>query len=592
MAASVALLAVVIGPVLKVIGTIATVGGKAVAAVSAIGASLTKLSVTAAKAGGALGAFSGIFGGLGTLANIGSIGLGVGAFGGILATLGLVQQQFGDQLDAMFTMAQEKGPEIISGLSQGIASSIPELVSLGTTLLTNFLDTITANLPALMVGGAQILGSLISGFAENLPELVGGAIRLLGSFIRGLIMSLPELIAAGGDLIRGLVSGFIENLPLLWEEINSLGSTIRDLLSEGLGELPESLQEIINKYQEWSAEHPILSSFLEGLVIGLGVVATALGAYTLAMTLANIVTTAFAAIIAFLTHPITLVIAAIAALIALVYTLWQNWEMIGPMLVQVWENVSMWVVETVSAMVSSVVSWFSQMWSGVTTFVNNIATSIRTGFNTAWNTVKERTRGMYNAVVEWFGKIPGKIRELWGRAQSYLANVNLYNIGRNIINGLWSGLNSAWGRVSSWISEKANSISSLWSRALRIFSPSRVMREDIGRNIIIGLLHGLEDIWPKITGFMDKAISYIAGVDFTTPDLNIGADYALNQSNQTTITTRGMMEETNLLLRKLLQKDTSLIMNGRVLSEEILDDINELNELYNNRNIKIQGGVV
>ena len=51
------------------------------------------------------------------------------------------------------------------------------------------------------------------------------------------------------------------------------------------------------------------------------------------------ITTAFGAAVAFLTSPITLVIAAIGALIAIGYLLYKNWDEISAYLKQIWESI-------------------------------------------------------------------------------------------------------------------------------------------------------------------------------------------------------------------------------------------------------------
>lgn len=598
MAGSVAALAVVIGPVLKVIGTIAKTGGKATKAVNAIGGSLTKLGLAASKAGGGLSAFSGVFSGLGALANIGAIGLGAGAFGGILATLGLVQKQFGDQLDGMFTMAQEKGPEVIRGLVQGITSELPELISLGSTLLTNFLDTITANLPDLMVGGAEILGSLISGFSENIPDLMGSAIEFLFAAIKGLIKSLPGLIAAGGDLIQGLVDGFVENWPLLKEEIENLGPVIREAVEDIIEdlkvkyeELKEKVQELIDKYKEWGEEHPILSSFIEGLALSLGILAGAFIIAKSAIWLATAATAIFGGVMAFVTSPITLTVLAITALITIAYMLWKNWDEIAPMLAQVWEDVKTWVTEKVEEMVTAVTEWFSDMWEDVTTYVDNLVTDIKTGFSEAWETIKEKVKGMYESVKEWFGKIPGKIKELWGNAQSFLEGIKLGDIGRNIVQGLWDGIAGKWDSMVKWISEKAANVTETLKGVFQINSPAKVMIP-IGSALPEGVAVGVE----KGAKFVDKALnklgSEVANTSFDVPEVAMTSNYAFKQQpTQAQQNSNNLLEEAVYLLRKIFDKDTDININGRTLSEEILDDINYLNDLYNNRDTRIRGGV-
>ena len=51
-----------------------------------------------------------------------------------------------------------------------------------------------------------------------------------------------------------------------------------------------------------------------------------------------------------------------------------------------------------------------------------------------------------------------------------------------------------------------------------------------------------------------------------------------------------MLEDVIMLLRAILEKDIDIKMNGRSVAEEVIDEINYLNDLHSNRNIRIGGG--
>ena len=87
-----------------------------------------------------------------------------------LAGIGLLYSQFGTQIDQMLSMAQTKGPQIITNLVNGISSRLPDLIQQGGKLVSGLLDTITANLPAVLNGGVTLVQSLVSGLISALPS--------------------------------------------------------------------------------------------------------------------------------------------------------------------------------------------------------------------------------------------------------------------------------------------------------------------------------------------------------------------------------------------------------------------------------------
>lgn len=103
------------------------------------------------------GAFGGLFGKIGS--SMGSF-LPIftkmfniaGIIGLVVAGLGLLQSQFGEQINSFLAKVTEKGPEIITNLVNGIVSKIPDLIAKGAELLQNLLNAIIANLPAIIQG--------------------------------------------------------------------------------------------------------------------------------------------------------------------------------------------------------------------------------------------------------------------------------------------------------------------------------------------------------------------------------------------------------------------------------------------------------
>ena len=345
---SVALLLVALGPVLKIIGSIAAVGATATKGMNALSKFFGKAAASAAAATGKFATFQGAFmSSMGVLSTIGSIGLGVGAFGGILAVLGLVQEQFGDQLDSFFHMAETQGDGIIRGYVSGITKRLPELINQGTTLVTNFLGAVAANLPAVIQGGAQILSSLITGVADNLPRIIEVALEIVAQLIIGIIGAIPDLIAAGGSLIMGLVTGLVENLPVLWEKLNEIVAEIQRVISE-------AIDPIIAKYQEWADKHPILSDAFEGLLVGIGLL---VGGFTIFKVAAGIaagaagiftwvvggITTALGLV----SGPIGWIVLAFLGLVATLYVVWQNWDKITEWIAEKFEAVTARVKQSI-----------------------------------------------------------------------------------------------------------------------------------------------------------------------------------------------------------------------------------------------------
>lgn len=142
---------------------------------------------------------------IGKISNIGGIFTKVfsiaGIVGLVVAGLGLLQGQFGEQINSFLSMVTKKGPEIITNLVNGITSKIPELIAKGGELLQNLLTAVIANLPAIIQGGMQIISSLVIGIAQQLPTLIPMALEAVITIVTSLLDNIDLLIDAAIQLI-------------------------------------------------------------------------------------------------------------------------------------------------------------------------------------------------------------------------------------------------------------------------------------------------------------------------------------------------------------------------------------------------------
>lgn len=155
-----------------------------------------------------------------------------------LAGIGLLYSQFGTQIDQMLSMAQTKGPQIITNLVNGISSRLPDLIQQGGKLVSGLLDTITANLPAVLNGGVTLVQSLVSGLISALPSLTTSAVNMVSTLLVGIASALPSLIVSGMQLLLALAQGIANNLPTL---INSAVTAISTFAQGFIQNLPTIL---------------------------------------------------------------------------------------------------------------------------------------------------------------------------------------------------------------------------------------------------------------------------------------------------------------------------------------------------------------
>lgn len=248
------------GSVRKIGSSVSSLAGKMVSPLGNIGRAVAgKFSgVTSAFSDftGYLGAWGGNVGSAlsGVLGNVGKFMPGFaklmnfGLVAGVLvAGLGLLNTQFGEQINTILTTMQTKGPEVITNFCNGIVSALPNLIAQGGQILNNLMLAITANLPAIIQGGIAIVSTLITGIAQQLPTLIPTALNMILTLVMSLLSNVGQLVDAGINLLTGLADGIVNAIPILIEKAPAL---IGQLASAIISNLPKILQagiQIVSK---------------------------------------------------------------------------------------------------------------------------------------------------------------------------------------------------------------------------------------------------------------------------------------------------------------------------------------------------------
>ena len=82
----------------------------------------------------------------------------------------------------------------------------------------------------------------------------------------------------------------------------------------------------------------------------------------------------------------------------------------------------------------------------------------------------------------------------------------IFEVGWKLIEGLIDGIKKGWDSLKQGVSDVANGIVDFFKGLFGIHSPSRVFREEIGKNLGLGLIEGIEDT----ENMVDTALSKLA----------------------------------------------------------------------------------
>src|SRR5690606_938421 len=126
--------------------------------------------------------------------------------------------------------------------------------------------------------------------------------------------------------------------------------------------------------------------------------------------------------------------------------------------------------------------------------------------------VSSRFSNIENPARDNMNAVSDRSRSIWARIRSYLTGINLYSIGRDVINGLLRGISAMAGTGFRKVQENASGITSRIKTALRIASPSKVMielGEFAGEGLEVGLDRTVGDVMRKAQSLAQAAVPEI-----------------------------------------------------------------------------------
>lgn len=498
--------------------------------------------------------------------------LAVGQNGGAAASIGqLVGDAFNaaapfveklaSTLQSLGDWASEHGDAIrtvIAGIAGGFAAfKTASLISAAVTALKSF--DVAAKIAA---AGQWVLNAAMN---ANPIMLV---ITAIGALVAGLIWFFTQT-----ETGRAAWASFTAFLSSAWQSavafVTGLGQNIANFFTQTI---PNAIQSVIQWFQQLPSA---IGTALSNLITSIGTWAVSFGQSALqagqqfVSNIANFLTNLPATIAYWLAYGITFVVLWAAQLGSQAISAGQQFlTNLGTFFMQLPGNIWNWLTSTVA----SVASWAAQMGanalsagsqflSNVGTFISqlpsNVGSWLSGAISAAASFVGQMASNAVNAGSRFLSSIGSYISQVPGRigaglsgaisavgsfassmasgalraGQQFLSNLvntlasipgRMVSIGSQIVHGIISGITGSIGKVGSAILGGVKDAISGVKNFLGIHSPSRLFRDQIGRNIGLGLAQGISNSQAAVMSSMNGMASDIASTRFTTPDVATG----------------------------------------------------------------------
>ncbi len=382
----------------------------------------------------------------------------------------------------------EAGGKLVADLLTGIADALPDVITMAVQVITSIIDSLTANTPQILSAGIRILQALIDGMIQILPAVGEFILSLMTELYAQVSAHGPELLQKGYEILSNLVDGFVQAIPEMLPKV-------LDFI-QGIGEkLAEAAPVLIQKGFE------ILSKLVEGITTAIPILIAKVP--EIITTFANIINDNFPTILAkgveLLGQLAMGLVQAIPALVAHIPDIIQaivavftayNWIGLG-------ENIIKFLGNGIKSMASAAVSAAQNVKTGVINAIKNLQ-------NTLSNLGQNAISGLGSAISNGISSIVSKAHDIVSGIRNAFSNMNWGSIGSNIISGIANGIAGAVGGLVNSAIDAAKSAFNAAKRALGIHSPSTLFRDEIGKNMALGMGIGFEKNVP--TGEMESSL--------------------------------------------------------------------------------------
>ena len=454
--------------------------------------------------------------------------LAVGQNGGAAASIGqLVGDAFNaaapfveklaSTLQSLGDWASEHGDAIrtvIAGIAGGFAAfKTASLISAAVTALKSF--DVAAKIAA---AGQWVLNAAMN---ANPIVLV---VTAIGALVAALVWFFTQT-----ETGRKAWASFTSFLSSAWQSVvsfvTSLGQNIANFFTQTI---PNAIQSVIQWFQQLPSA---IGTALSNLITSIGTWAVSFGQSALqagqqfVSNIANFLTNLPATIAYWLAYGITFVVLWAAQLGSQAISAGQQFlANLGTFFVQLPGNIWNWLTSTVA----SVASWAAQLGSqaisagqqflaNLGSYISRVPGRIGAGLSGAISAVgsfaSSMASGALRAGQQFLSNLVNTLASIPGR---------MVSIGSQIVHGIISGITGSIGKVGSAILGGVKDAISGVKNFLGIHSPSRLFRDQIGRNIGLGLAQGISNSQAAVMSSMNGMASDIASTRFTTPDVATG----------------------------------------------------------------------
>ena len=387
-------------------------------------------------------------------------------FNGDMGGTDKIGQAVGDMITTITDKIIEYAPQlvdvgvgVIEAIVDGISKNPDRIAEAAIDIATNLSKGIMKMVPQLVKLGLQLLIAMAQGITDNVDTIVQAFVQMiqeLAALLSG--DNLTQMVQVALQLIQALANALVENQPVLLDAFMQIFTSIVEALPDIIVMIVEALPQLIEA---------IVTFLSEQIPTMLNV------SLTLLMTLVKAIPKVVVALVKAIP---SIIKAIIDGLISLPSNLWNN--VLSPAISKFGDFASYARDKAAEAgrnFLNNIIDHIKELPGKVGEKVDAVIEKVK-GFATNFaNKAKQAGSDFKDKIVNEIKELPDKMLE----------------IGGNIVEGIWDGINNKFDWLTGKIQSFTDNVTSKLKNFFGIHSPSRVMRDEVGKFLALGIAEGI-----------------------------------------------------------------------------------------------------
>lgn len=399
---------------------------------------------------------------------------------------------------AVFFTKTKTGQAMWKQFTQSVADSVDGIKQAWQSM-TDFFSNLWNNIVTTAQNIWSSFGQFFSPVVQSVESVWQGLSDFFGNlwngivtFAQGVWSSFAQGMAPIVDAFKNLWSSLTDFFSTLWQGIVTTAQTIW----QGLSPIVTTV---------WTGIQTVISTIMQAIANVITTIGTAIQTVwtTIWNAIKTVVTTIWNGIVTFVSLEIQGMQNVIQGVMTVIQTIWQTaWDVVSTIVQTVWSIISTIVstaINAVAGVIRAVTDAIKGDWSGAWNEIKNVASTI-------WNGITSVVSTAINGVKSVITSVMNGVKSVWTTVWNGIKNVvsGVMNAVKSVVSG---GMSAMHGVVSSMMSAVQSAFVSGWNAARnatangisRAVSAARSMTGAMvsaGRDFVMGFVNGIEGaIW-------------------------------------------------------------------------------------------------